>query len=81
MSIGLKLYENKIFEGFSLFFKKSKWRPNHVTYQLFELKPERAMDVDGVSEISCQSVFNFMRRRFLKVLASFSKNQNGDQTT
>jgi len=81
MSIGLQLYEKKIFKGFSLFFEKSKWRPNHVTYQLFQLKPERGMDVDGVSQISCESVFNFMRRRFLKVLASFSKNQNGGQTT
>ena len=63
------------------FSNKSKWRPNHVTCQPFELKHERAMDVDGVCQISCQSVCNFMRRRFLKVLASFSKDQNGGQIT
>ena len=50
-----------------------------MTSQLFELKPERAVDVDGVCQISIQSVCNFMRRRFLKDLASFSKKQNGGQ--
>jgi len=80
-SIGLQLYEEKIFKCFSLFFEKSKWPPNHVTCQDFELKYKRAMDVDGVWQISCQSVCNFMRRRFLKVLASFSNNQNGGLTT
>jgi len=52
-----------------------------VTNQLFELKPKEAMYIDGVCQLSGQSVCNFMRRRFLKVLASFSKNQNGGQTT
>ena len=81
MSIGLQLYEKKIFQWFSLFFEKWKWRPNHVTNQLFGLKLVSASYVDGVCQISCQSVCNFMRRRFLNVLASFSKNQNGGQTT
>jgi len=51
-----------------------------VTNQLFELKPERPIDVDGVCQISCQSVCNFMRRRFFKDLASFSKKQNGGKS-
>ena len=80
MSIGRQLYEKKIFIGFSLFFEKSKWRPNHVTNQLFELKPKRAMCVDGICQISGQSVCNFMKRRFFKVLASFSKKQNGGKS-
>jgi len=48
MWTSLQLYEKKIFEGLSLFFGKSEWRPNHVTCQDFELKPERAVCVDGV---------------------------------
>ena len=79
-SIGLLLYEKKIFEGFSLFFEKWKWRPNHVSNQLFELKPKRAMSIDSVCLILGQSVRNFMRRRFLKVLAFFSKKQNGGKS-
>jgi len=51
-----------------------------VIIQLFELKPKRAMYVDGVCQTSGQSVCNFMRRRFLKVLASFSKKQNGGKS-
>jgi len=38
------------------------------------------MYVDGVCQIPGQSVCNFMRRRFLKVLASFSKKQNGGKS-
>ena len=75
------LMRRRFFKVLASFTKKSKWRPNLVTNQLYELKLGRAMDVDDVCRISCQSVCNFMRRRFLKVLASFSKNQNGGQTT
>jgi len=69
------------FEILCLFYEKSKWQPNHVINQLFGLKLASASDVDGVCQISCQSVCNFMRRRTLKYLASFSENQNGSQTT
>ena len=48
-----------------------------MTNQFFELKPKRAMHVDDVCLITAQSVCNFMRRRFFKDLASFSKKQNG----
>jgi len=51
-----------------------------VTCQLFELKPKRAMYVDGVCQIAAQSVSNIMRRRFFKDLASFSKKQNGGKS-
>jgi len=44
-----------------------------VTYQLYSLKLERAMNVDGVCQISGQLVCTFIRRRFLKLLASFLK--------
>jgi len=46
---------------------------SHMTNQLYRLKLEIASDVDSAYQISCKSIFNFMRRRFLKVLAYFSK--------
>jgi len=51
-----------------------------VTNQLFGLKLASVSQVDGVYEISCQSVCNFMRRRFFEDLASFSKKQNGGKS-
>ena len=51
-----------------------------MTNQLFELKPKRGLYVDGVCQIAAQSVSNFMRRRFFKDLASFSKKQNGGKS-
>jgi len=71
----------RFFNVLASFSKKTKWWPNHVTCQFFELKPKRAMYVDSVCQISGQLVCNLMRRKYLKVLASFSKNQNGGQTT
>ena len=82
---------SNLFKNFmsSMFFKdlassseNQNGGESYMTNQFFRLKLERASDVDSGYQISCKSISNFMRRRFLKVLASFSKkNQNGGHVT
>ena len=80
-----KLFENfmssKFVEVSASSTKNQNGNKGHVTNQLFRLKLKRASDVDSAYQIPCKSIFNFMRKRFLKDLASFSKYQNGGQTT
>ena len=80
-SIGLELYEKYVVKRFSLFFEKSKWRPNHMIKHFLgsNLKVLHMEIVYANFHINRSATL--WEEIFLTCLASYSKNQNGGQTT